>query len=599
MVVSANDAEKLERLAGLKARYAAERDKRLRDDGGSQYVGFEDMQREFDRDPFADPEFARDSIHEECEVAVIGAGLGGLMHAARLMERDISDIRIIDKAADFGGTWYWNRYPGAACDVESYCYMPFLEETGYMPTERYAKAPEIFEHCQRVARHFHLYERALFQTMVTELRWIDDAKRWRVTTSRGDALMARFVTIAGGIMHKAKLPTIPGIETFKGHSFHTTRWNYDYTGGSPKLPMDKLKDKKIAIVGTGATAIQAVPRLAGAAAHLYVVQRTPSAVGPRDNRPTDAGWFESLEPGWQKKRIVHFTRMMNNEEVEADEIQDGWTSIFRSIPNAWSVSTDEQQLADMEQMDIIRSRVDSVIKDADTAEGLKPWYNMMCKRPCFHDEYLDSFNRSNVTLVDTKGKGVDSIDETGLTVDGRHYDVDCIIFSTGFEISTFYVRRLGFEIYGRNGVSMTEDWSKPEGPHTLHGVHSRGFPNLQMFSLVQGGQTVNFAHILSELAIHAAETIRQCEEQGIAVIETTAEAEDGWWQNIMRYLMDSAEFRMNCTPSYMNAEGKPDASMLKIATYNGTVSSLVEILETWRSAGDLAGMNKEMAGEHA
>ncbi|WP_039857266.1 flavin-containing monooxygenase, partial [Novosphingobium pentaromativorans] len=520
--MTATDSTKLQRLEELKKRYAAERDKRLRDDGNDQYRGFEEIQRQFDKDPFADPAFTRDAVEEECEVAIVGAGLSGLMTAARLTEQGITSMRIIDKAGDFGGTWYWNRYPGAACDIESYIYMPFLEETGYIPTEKYAKAPEIFEHCQRIARHYDLYPHALFQTLVNELRWDDRENRWLVTTNRGDRIKARFIAIAGGIMHKAKLPGIPGVEKFKGHSFHTTRWDYGYTGGGPRQLMDKLADKKVAIIGTGATAIQAVPRLAECAGELFVVQRTPSAVGPRGNKATDPDWAQSLEPGWQAKRMENFTKIVSSEEVSCDMVQDGWTEIFRNIPQAYSVSTEEQQLADMEQMDKIRARVDELIADPQTAEGLKPWYNMMCKRPCFHDEYLQAFNRDNVTLVDTKGAGVDEIDETGLIVDGKHYDVDCIIYSTGFEISSSYVRRLGFEIYGHDGQAMSEDWARPEGAHTMHGIFTRGFPNMLMFSLVQGGYSVNFVHMLSELAIHVAWIIKTCKDKGIDVIEATA-----------------------------------------------------------------------------
>ena len=597
--MTSTDSEKLARLEELKARYAAERDKRMRDDGNAQYRGFEEIQRQFDRDPFADPDFTRDAIEEETEVAIIGAGLSGMMTAARLMDAGITEMRIIDKAGDFGGTWYWNRYPGAACDVESYIYMPFLEETGYIPTEKYAKAPEIFEHCQRIGKHFDLYPRALFQTLVSELRWNDDENRWLVTTNRGDRIKARFVAIAGGIMHKAKLPGIPGVEKFKGHSFHTTRWDYDYTGGGPRQKMDKIGDKKIAIIGTGATAIQAVPRLAECAEHLYVVQRTPSAVGPRDNAPTDPEWAKSLEPGWQARRMENFTKIVSSEEVKEDLVQDGWTDIFKHIPQAYSVTTQEQQIADMEQMDRIRARVDSLIKDPDTAEGLKPWYNMMCKRPCFHDEYLQAFNRDNVTLVDTKGLGVDEIDETGLIVDGKHYDVDCIIYSTGFEISTNYNRRLGFEIYGHGGESMTDDWGKPTGPHTMHGIFTRGFPNMLMFSLVQGGHSVNFVHMLSELAINVASVIKTCKDKGIEVIEPTEKAEEDWWNEIMKFIMVSAEFRAACTPSFMNAEGKTDISMIKIATYNGGLSAYVDILRNWREAGDMPGLEKTTAQQIA
>lgn len=585
--MSADAHEKLEKL---RTRYYVEREKRLRAEGNDQYVGLEQINQDLDKDPFADPNFTRDPIIAETEVAVIGAGLSGLMTGVRLMQAGISNIRIIDKACDFGGTWYWNRYPGAACDVESYIYMPFLEETGYIPSEKYAKAPEIFEHCQRIARHYDLYDRAIFQTLVSELRWDDAKNHWIVSTNRGDRLAAKFIAIAGGVMHKAKLPGIEDVERFKGRAFHTTRWDYAYTGGGPTIPMDKLKDKKVAIIGTGATAIQAVPRLAEAAEHLYVVQRTPSAVGPRGNRPTDPEWAATLQPGWQYQRMVNFNDIVSSNAVDVDMVDDGWTEIFRNIPQAYSVTTEEQQIADMEQMDKIRARVESIVTDPGTADSLKPWYNMMCKRPCFHDEYLQSFNRDNVSLIDTQGRGVDRITEKGLVFDGKEYEVDCIIYASGFEISTFYVRRLGFEIYGREGRSLTEDWGAPTGPHTLHGIFTRGFPNMMMFSTIQGGYSVNFLHMLSELAKHVASVIKSCHDQGIDVIEPTAKAEEEWWQEILKYLMASAQFRAQCTPGYMNAEGKADMSLIKISNYNGGLDQYVDILRQWREQGDFPGL---------
>jgi cyclohexanone monooxygenase len=168
-------------------------------------------------------------------------------------------VRIIEKGGNFGGTWYWNRYPGAACDIESYVYLPLLEETGFIPLEKYSKGQEILEYSKAIARHFALYRDALFQTEVTDLSWDDEAQRWIVSTERGDKIRARFVAMANGPLHRPKLPGISGIETFKGHSFHTSRWDYDYTGGDPSGGLTRLADKRVGLIGTGATAVQCVP----------------------------------------------------------------------------------------------------------------------------------------------------------------------------------------------------------------------------------------------------------------------------------------------------------------------------------------------------
>ena len=582
-------------LDAIKEKYRAEREKRLRPEGVSQYRDFTGVFRDFDHDPNADPTFQRDPVAVETEVAIIGAGLGGLTAAARLAQRGITDIRVIDKAGDFGGTWYWNRYPGAACDVESYIYMPLLEETGYIPTEKYAKAPEIFAHCQRIARHFDLYPKALFQTVVQDVRWIDDAERWEVATDRGDRIRARFLIIAGGILHKAKLPGIPGVETFKGKSFHTSRWDYSYTGGAPGEWMDKLADKRVALIGTGATSVQVVPRLAEAAQQLFVFQRTPSAVGVRANSPTDEDWAKSLKPGWQSERIENFTRIVSGQTTGDDLVRDGWTEIFGRNPNAFGVAKDEEQLLDLQGMEAIRARIADVVTDPNTVEALKPWYNQMCKRPCFHDEYLQAFNRPNVTLVDTAGKGVERITEDAIVVDGVSYPVDCIVYGSGFESGSSHISRLGFEIYGRDGVSLTEAWAG--GPATLHGMLARGFPNLLSFHMIQGGIAINFAHLLDEYAIHAAWLISNCLENGVAQIEPTAEAQDAWFNTLLGHLGSQAMFFAQCTPGYFNGEGKLDASpaVVRMVPFFGPTLDFIQILRDWRVAGAIDGVERRPA----
>ena len=216
-----------------------------------------------------------------------------MIAGARLKESGIDSVRIVDKAGDFGGTWYWNRYPGAQCDTASFVYMPLLEETGHVPTEKYAHAPEILEHSRRIGKQFGLYDDALFHTEVTDLEWDAQRSAWIVRTNRGDEFTAQYLAMGTGPLHVPKLPGVEGIDDFQGHSFHTSRWDYTYTGGDESgAPMTELSDKRVGLIGTGATAVQCVPHLAKACRELYVFQRTPSSVDVRANRPTDMEWFE-------------------------------------------------------------------------------------------------------------------------------------------------------------------------------------------------------------------------------------------------------------------------------------------------------------------
>ena len=487
----------------LREKYRLERDKRLRADGNEQYlevVG--DFSRYID-DPHVAP-FEREPLEDEVQVVIVGGGFGGLLAGARLRQAGIDDIRIIEKGGDFGGTWYWNRYPGAMCDVESYIYLPLLEEIGYVPKEKYTRAPEILAHSRAIGEFFDLYRNACFQTEVTGMHWDDDDGRWIVSTNRGDRIRARFVCMANGPLHRPKLPGIPGIETFQGHTFHTSRWDYDYTGGDSDGNLTGLRGKRVGIIGTGATAVQCVPHLGAAADQLYVFQRTPSSIDVRDNRPTDAQWMASLQPGWQKRRMENFNNLVSGIPEPEDLVSDGWTDIIGKLlirvqrGEAGDMSAQSlantMEMADFEKMEQIRARVDTMVADPRTAEALKPYYRQFCKRPCFHDDYLATFNRPNVRLVDTQGRGVERITERGIVVDGTEYELDCIIYATGFEVGTDYTRRSGYELVGRDGITLTQKWAN--GASTLHGLHSRGFPNCFIFSLTQSGFTVNFPHML-------------------------------------------------------------------------------------------------------
>jgi cation diffusion facilitator CzcD-associated flavoprotein CzcO len=578
----------------LRQKYARERDRRLRPDGVAQYVEIAGQFAGFAADPWGDPHFARDPMSDEVDVAIIGAGFGGLLTGARLRELGVQSIRLIDKAADVGGTWYWNRYPGIACDVESYVYMPLLEELGYVPTEKYAKGDEIFAHCRRIAEHYDLYRDMCLQTEVNEIRWDQALSRWIISTNHGDAIRARFVAMANGYLQKPKLPGIDGITAFGGHAFHTSRWDYDYTGSD----LTKLSDKRVGIIGTGATAIQCVPHLARSVKHLLVFQRTPSTVDVRGNRQTDRAWSAGLQEGWQRRRIENFQLLTAGGEADEDLVNDAWTSIVKKlfVMRQTSVAgmSDEERLravdmADFAKMEDIRARVDSIVTDRATAEALKPWYGYFCKRPCFHDEYLQAFNRDNVTLVDTRGRGVERVTAGGVVVDGAEHTVDCLIFATGFEVGTEYSRRAGFDIVGRGGLTLTDKWR--DGVRTFHGLSAHGFPNCFVLSIAQSGFTVNFPYLLDVQARHVAWVIAWGLSHEAAEMEACAEAEAAWVKTVIQRSSASAERAKSCTPGYYNREGQANAKTRQGSFFFGSPTEYADILEAWRANGSLEGLD--------
>jgi cyclohexanone monooxygenase len=582
----------------LQEKYRRERDKRLRADGNAQYLEIAgDFARYLD-DPYVAPGFSRAPLTDDVEVVIVGGGFGGQLAGARLREAGIDDIRIIEKGGDFGGTWYWNRYPGAACDIESYIYLPLLEELGYVPVEKYSRAPEILAHSRAIGEHFDLYRNACFQTEVTKMVWDEDAMRWIVHTNRGDAMRARFVVMANGPLHRPKLPGIPGIESFKRHSFHTSRWDYDYTGGTSDGGLDRLAGKRVGVIGTGATAVQCVPHLAAAAGELFVFQRTPSSIDVRNNRPTDPSWAQSLEPGWQQKRMDNFNVLVSGGFQDEDLVNDGWTDIIGNIlllarkkMAAGEIVDDPaalMQLADFKKMEQVRARVDSVVQDPGTAEALKPYYNQFCKRPCFHDEYLAAFNRPNVHLIDTQGRGVERITETGVVANGVEYELDCLIYATGFEVGTSFTRRSGYELHGKGGQTLTEKWEG--GVSTLHGLLSRGFPNCFIISNTQSGFTANFPHMINEQSKHIGYILKHCADHQVRTVEPTQAAEEAWVQTIIDLSIMRQAFLEECTPGYYNNEGNVRAMNARNGSYGAGPVAFVKVLEDWRAEGGLQGL---------
>lgn len=585
----------------LLAKYRIERDKRLRPDGNDQYIEPTGRFSQFLGDPYTEV-VSRDPILEEVEVVVIGGGFGGLVTGARLKQAGVADVRIIEAGGDVGGAWYWNRYPGAMCDTAAMVYLPLLEETGHMPSSKYVEAPEILGQAQRIARHFDLYQGALFSTEVTSLTWDGTAQRWMVATDRGDRLRARYVAMGTGPLNRPKLPGIPGIDTFDGHTFHTSRWDYTYTGGDGAgAPMTGLADKRVGIIGTGATAVQCIPHLGRDAGELFVFQRTPSSIDVRNNHPIDPAWFATLEPGWQGKWLTNFATLQSLGYADEDLVMDGWTDIsqrirdriMRDAGGSFDPGTMLRAFEDCddEKMNEIRARVDAIVDDPATAEALKPWYRQLCKRPCFHDEYLQTYTRRDVHLVDTDGRGVDRIDETGVWVAGTHYQLDVLIFASGFEVGTAYARRSGFETTGRDGVTLSTAWA--QGMRTLHGINILGFPNLFVIGISQAANLVsNITHNYVEQSRAITEVVTHARAVGAVEVEPTVEAEQAWIDLLVSN-EGSVMGSPDCTPGYYNNEGRSmgPSERLSASRYSAGPVAYFAFMADWCSFGTFVGLD--------
>ena len=583
----------------LRKKYAEERDKRIRSDGNDQYIEIKDQWDHYLEDPYIKRE-DREPVSDHVTVAFIGGGFSGLVTGARCVENGIADVRIIEKGGDFGGTWYWNRYPGAMCDTAAMIYLPLLEETGHMPTKKYAFAPEILQQCRRIGETYNLYDKALFHTQVTDLRWDEEKRVWRIQTNRGDEFTAQFVGMGTGPLHVPKLPGISGIETFQGHSFHTSRWDYEYTGGNPEgAPLEKLKDKKVAIIGTGATSVQCVPALAESAETLYVFQRTPSSVDVRANEDIDPDWFKDIATeGWQMRWIENFTANQTGQPEEVDLVKDGWTDISRRVRSKISELSHEEltaenmlrayEDADMEKMEEIRARCNTVVEDGTTAEALKAWYGQLCKRPCFHDEYLQAYNQPGCHLIDTDGLGVEQITAKGVVVAGREYEVDCIIYASGFEVGTPFERRNGYETTGRGGRKLSEYWA--DGMRTLHGIHVHGFPNLFIVQATQGGNLIsNYPHNLTESGNTIGMMVRYALQNQFQEIEVSLEAENAWLE-LLKQAPPMMIGTTECTPGYYNNEGKGWEQSLMGGGYPYGPVAYFKYLNEWRDSGEFKGL---------
>jgi cation diffusion facilitator CzcD-associated flavoprotein CzcO len=590
-------------IAAARKRYSLEREKRMRSEGQQQYVRpVGDFADTYEADPHM-PMVPRAPISEDLDVAILGAGWTGLLAGYHLKQAGVSTFRHIDHAGDFGGVWYWNRYPGLQCDNDAYCYLPLLEETGFMPSKKFSDGWEIQEYCQLIAKRFGFYQGALFHTRINSMRWDQKIKRWRVGTNRGDEIRARFVIMGNGFLNTPKLPGIPGIKNFLGHVFHTARWDYGYTGGTQKNPvLDKLADKRVAIIGTGASSIQAVPYLGRYAKQLYVLQRTPSTVDERPNPPTDPEWVKTLKPGWQKDRKANFQHaaMEFFKPGEPDLICDIWTEISRNLAaelaaEGWPQLTPQEFMARRESVDYrvmerLRQRAATMVKDPKTAEALKPWYRFLCKRPLSNDEFYPTFNRPNVKLIDVSDtKGVERMTGKGFVAGGVEYPVDCMIFASGFEVSSDLDRRLGIGVFeGRGGQSIYQHWK--DGPKTLHGLMTHGFPNQFYTGYIQGGLNASVTEQVSRQGYHIAYVISEALKRGVKMVEPSQEAQDAYVKHFHEVEVDTSQFQRECTPSYFTNEGQVKAPWALFRAYGLGWDAFQKLLQDWRNKGNLEGL---------
>ncbi|KAF7364882.1 Phenylacetone monooxygenase [Mycena venus] len=531
-----------------KARYIEERNKRLRPEGLSQFLKLADFTqfKYLEEDPWVDHAAYNARAPalndgDDIKFLVLGAGYGGLLFAVHLIEAgfNAADIRIVDVAGGFG---------------ELHLHAPLLEETGHMPQFRYAYGPELREHAKKIAEKWGLTDKALFRTHCHTARWDDAAKRWI------------YVFEASGTLNAPQIPRLPGFDSFKGQHFHTSRWNYEITGGTDvDWTLDKLKDK----------------RLAKWVKHLCVFQRPPSSVDERGQRPPDpAEWTNKIAStkGWQLARSQNFNSCLINEPIGEDLVDDGWcrTRSYCAVTGAPGIVVPEKipeyiarlHAYDVERAEKIQARTSEIVKDPVTADKLKHWYPAWCKRLTFHDDYLPAFNLP---------MGVEALTDEAVVVDGKPYPIDVLVLSTGFALaveddSGTPGQRAGMKVFGREGLDMDDKWTR-EGMGTLHGVASHDFPNLFFPGPLETGVTANFTFTLSILASHVANILAEAErragQSNKFTVEVMKAAEEEWGGEVLK----RAAWFGGCA-AMKAARGAP---------WGEGIVSFTEVLKAWKT----------------
>ncbi len=475
------------------------------------------------------------SLAEECDVVVVGAGFGGL-YALHLLRQEGFDAKGLERASGVGGTWFWNRYPGARCDVESLQYSYSFDtdlQQEWEWSERYAGQPEILEYAEHVANRFDLDSLIDFNTNVEAATFDEALNRWTIATSQG-TYKAQFLIAATGCLSTTNLPNFEGASEFKGDVYHTGQW--------PHEPVD-FSGKRVGIIGTGSSAVQAIPVIAEQAAELFVFQRTPNYSVPARNQPLDPAVqthtkqnYGELRQAAREERsgIVSVFPPNDDSAKEADSLEfqnrmderweEGGFGFYRAYADIGVDGTSNERVAEY-----VRSQIARVVDDDATARLLAPTNTIACKRPCLDTNYYETFNLDHVTLVDISSSGLDSITPTGLSANDREFEVDALIFATGFDAMTGALLKMN--ITGKGGRTLAEAWSA--GPRTYLGLGVPDFPNL--FTVTGPGSPSVLTNMIMAIEQHV-EWIRDClvslRKEGHETIEASPQAADAWVDHV-------------------------------------------------------------------
>ena len=499
------------------------------------------------------------------DAVIVGAGFAGLYMLHRLRQDGFRAI-VFEAGSGVGGTWYWNRYPGARCDVESmeysYSFSDALQQE-WEWTERYAGQPEILRYANHVAERFDLGRDIVFDTRVTSARFDDAAAFWDVETDTGRTVSARHCILATGCLSSANLPDFEGRDSFQGETYHTGRWPHegvDFTG------------KRVGIIGTGSSAIQAIPVIAQQAEHLTVFQRTPNYSIPARNAPIDPNLVQEIKAEYPAFRERNYrepagfgSKIPKNDQAALEDAEE---SRARNFAKRWErggfgfLSAYNDLIVNRDANDtaagFVRERIRETVADPATAELLCPDNVIGCKRPCLDTGYFETYNRPNVELVDVRANPIERITREGIVVAGREHAVDCIVFATGFDAMTGAM--LSIDIRGRQGRTLTDKWAA--GPVTYLGLTTSGFPNLFMIS--GPGSPSVLTNMIVSIEQHVewiADCMGHLRDEGLAAIEATPAAEDDWVMHV-NAVADQTLYP-TCNSWYLgkNIPGKPQVFM--------------------------------------
>jgi cation diffusion facilitator CzcD-associated flavoprotein CzcO len=470
------------------------------------------------------------------DAVVVGAGFSGLYALHRLRESGLT-VRVLEAGDGVGGTWFWNRYPGARCDVESLEYSySFSEELQqeWSWSERYPAQGEVLRYLEHVADRFELWPDIQLGARVVEAAFDEGAGRWSIVTEAGETFSAQWCVMATGCLSSSQIPEIPGLERFEGDWYHTARWpqaGVDFTG------------KRVGVIGTGSTGIQLVPEVARDAAHTYVFQRTANFSVPNANRPLDPEIERDWKARYAERREVQRRSMLGVAippgERAANEVPDD--EVRRTLQERWEhgggmpvllsfkdLLVDEA--ANAKAAEFVRDKIRETVRDPSVAELLVPRaYPIGAKRLCQDEGYFETFNRDDVTLVDIRSAPIEEITATGIRTAGGEYEVDAIVFATGFDALTGAL--LAIDIRGRDGLTLTEAWGG--GPRSYLGLMVAGFPNL--FTVTGPGSPSVLSNMVVSIEQHVewiADCIAALRDRGVDRIEATPAAQEAWMEHV-------------------------------------------------------------------